>query len=52
MVSTIGEDTWTPIRYPEAFADPDTGGLVSDTEVAETGYTAFGTATGSGISVA
>lgn len=40
-ISTIGEDSWTPIRYPEAFVDPDTGELVSDAEVAETTYTAF-----------
>ncbi|KIQ64263.1 transposase [Kitasatospora griseola] len=40
-ISSIGEDAWTPIRYPEAFVDPDTGELVSDAEVAETTYTAF-----------
>jgi hypothetical protein len=40
-IATIPEDTWVPIRYPEAFADPDTGELVSDAEVAETTYTAF-----------
>ncbi|WUK17240.1 transposase [Kitasatospora sp. NBC_00374] len=40
-ISAIGEDAWTPIRYPEAFVDPDTGELVSDAEVAETTYTAF-----------
>lgn len=40
-ISAIGEDAWTPIRYPEAFVDPDTGDLVSDAEVAETEYTVF-----------
>ncbi len=40
-ITTIAEDSWTPIRYPEAFADPDTGELVSDAEVAEIDYTAF-----------
>ncbi|KJK56889.1 IS1380 family transposase [Saccharothrix sp. ST-888] len=40
-ISAIAEDAWTPIRYPEAFVDPDTGELVSDAEVAETSYTAF-----------
>lgn len=40
-ISAIGEDTWTAIRYPDAFVDPDTGELVSDAEVAEVEYTAF-----------
>ncbi|WP_371484752.1 hypothetical protein [Kitasatospora sp. NBC_00315] len=40
-ISAIDEAAWTPIRYPDAFVDPDTGDLVSDAEVAETTYTAF-----------
>ena len=40
-ITAIAEDAWTPIHYPEAFADPDTGELVSDAEVAEIDYTAF-----------
>lgn len=40
-IAAIDEDGWTPIHYPEAFTDPDTGELVSDAEVAETDYTAF-----------
>ena len=40
-ISRIDEDAWTPIRYPDAFVDPDTGEMVSDAEVAETSYTAF-----------
>ncbi|MDH6130206.1 transposase [Kitasatospora sp. GP82] len=40
-IAAIAEDAWTPIHYPEAFVDPDTGELVSDAEVAETTYTAF-----------
>ncbi|MEU4290833.1 IS1380 family transposase [Kribbella sp. NPDC026596] len=32
---------WTPIHYPNAFVDPDTGDLVSDAEVAEMPYVAF-----------
>lgn len=32
---------WTPIHYPNAFADQDTGQLVSDAEVAEMPFTAF-----------
>lgn len=40
-IAAIGEDAWTPIHYPDAFIDTDTGELISDAEVAETGYTAF-----------
>jgi hypothetical protein len=32
---------WTPIHYPNAFVDEDTGELVSDAEVAEMPYVAF-----------
>jgi len=32
---------WTPIHYPDAFVDEDTGELVSDAEVAEMPYVAF-----------
>jgi hypothetical protein len=40
-ISQIPQDAWTAIHYPDAFVDEDTGELVSDAEVAETGYTAF-----------
>ena len=40
-ISQIAQDVWTPIHYPDAFVDEDTGELVSDAEVAETGYVAF-----------
>jgi hypothetical protein len=40
-ITGIGERGWTPIHYPDAFVDEDTGELVSDAEVAETAYTAF-----------
>jgi hypothetical protein len=40
-IASIPEREWTPIHYPEAFVDPDTGELVSDAEVAEVGYVAF-----------
>lgn len=40
-IGRITEDAWVPIRYPEAFVEPDTGEMVSDAEVAETEYTAF-----------
>jgi hypothetical protein len=32
---------WTPVRYPGAVVDPDTGELISDAEVAEVAFTAF-----------
>lgn len=41
-IASIPEDAWTPVQYPGAVRDPDTGAWISDAEVAETGYTAFG----------
>lgn len=43
-IATIGETAWTPVQYPGAVLDPDTGTLISDAEVAEIPYTAFGRA--------
>jgi hypothetical protein len=40
-IATIAQDAWTPVRYPGAVVDPDTGELISDAEVAEVTYTAF-----------
>lgn len=40
-ISTISDTAWTPVHYPEAVLDPDTGELISDAQVAETTYTAF-----------
>ena len=40
-IDAIPEDGWTPVRYPGAVRDPDTGAWVSDAEVAEIPYTAF-----------
>jgi hypothetical protein len=40
-IGRIDEDSWTAIRYPDAFVDPDTGEMVSDAEIAEIQYTAF-----------
>lgn len=40
-IDTIGEDAWQAIEYRHAVADPDTGELISDAEVAETDFTAF-----------
>ncbi|HEY6425588.1 MAG TPA: IS1380 family transposase [Pseudonocardiaceae bacterium] len=42
-IASIGEDDWTPVRYPGAVVDPDTGELISDAEVAEVAFTAFAT---------
>ena len=40
-IGSIPDDAWTPVRYPGAVLDPDTGQLISDAEVAETTFTAF-----------
>src|SRR5512142_3271035 len=40
-IAGIGDDAWTPVRYPGAVLDPDTGELISDAEVAEVTFTAF-----------
>jgi hypothetical protein len=41
-IGAIGDDAWTPVHYPGAVVDPETGELISDAEVAETTFTAFG----------
>jgi hypothetical protein len=38
-IAGIDEAAWTPVHYPGAVTDPDTGALISDAEVAETPYT-------------
>jgi hypothetical protein len=40
-IDSIAESAWIPVRYPGAVQDPDTGGWISDAEVAEVPYTAF-----------
>ena len=40
-IAAIGEDAWTPIQYPHAIRDEETGAWISAAEVAEIGYTAF-----------
>ena len=40
-IAQIPETAWTPIHYPDAFVDTETGELISDAKVAEIGYTAF-----------
>jgi hypothetical protein len=41
-IGAIAADAWTPVHYPGAVVDPETGELISDAEVAETTFTAFG----------
>jgi hypothetical protein len=40
-LAAIDDDAWTPVSYPGAVRDPDTGAWISDAEVAEIPYTAF-----------
>jgi len=44
-IATIADDAWTPVHYPGAVTDPDTGELISDAEVAEVEFTAFASTT-------
>jgi hypothetical protein len=41
-IASISQDAWTPIRYPNAIFDEQLGQWVSDAEVAEVPFTAFG----------
>jgi hypothetical protein len=38
-IEAIDEAAYTPVHYPGAVTDPDTGQLISDAQVAETPYT-------------
>ena len=38
-IDSIDETEWTPVHYPGAVLESDTGALISDAEVAETPYT-------------
>jgi hypothetical protein len=40
-LAAIEDNAWTPVSYPGAVQDPDTGAWISDAEVAEIPYTAF-----------
>lgn len=40
-IAAIDEEAWTPIKYPRAILDADTGEWVSEAEVAETTITMF-----------
>lgn len=40
-IAAIGDEQYIAVSYPGAVADPDTGQLISDAQVAEVQYTAF-----------
>ena len=40
-IATIPDDQYTPVHYPGAVTDPDTGQLISGAQVSEVEYTAF-----------
>ena len=40
-IASIGEDAWTPIKYPQAVWDEQAGGWISDAQVAEVPFVAF-----------
>jgi len=48
-IAAIGEDAWTPIKYPQAIWDDQLRRWVSDAEVAGTEYTAFTSKKGQAI---
>jgi hypothetical protein len=48
-IAAIGEDAWIPIRYPRAIWDDQLGCWVSDAQVAEVEYTAFGSKKGQAV---
>src|SRR5262249_10767946 len=48
-IARIGEDAWTPVRYPPAVWDDQLRRWVSDAEIAEIGYTAFASKKGKAI---
>ena len=48
-IAGIGEDAWTPIRYPRAIWDDQLQAWISDAEVAEVEYTAFASKKGKAV---
>jgi Transposase DDE domain group 1 len=40
-IASIPDQAYTPVHYPGAVTDPDTGQLISDAQVSEVEYTAF-----------
>src|SRR5260370_42135589 len=37
-IDSIGDDAWTPVKYPDAVRDPDTGAWISDAAVSLINY--------------
>jgi hypothetical protein len=48
-IAAIGEESWTPIRYPQAVWDDQLDCWISDAEVAEAKYTAFASKKGQAV---
>jgi hypothetical protein len=48
-IAAIGEDAWTPIRYPRAIWDDQLRAWISDAEIAEVEYTAFASKKGQAV---
>src|SRR5216684_7058336 len=48
-IAAIGDDSWTPIRYPHAVWDDHLDCWISDAEVAEIEYTAFASKKGQAV---
>jgi Transposase DDE domain group 1 len=48
-IAAIGQDAWTPVRYPRAIWDDQLRCWVSDAQVAEVPYTAFTSSKGQAI---
>ncbi|MGH3203308.1 MAG: hypothetical protein ACRDOA_05145 [Streptosporangiaceae bacterium] len=48
-IAAIGEDAWTPVRYPRAIWDDQLRAWVSDAQVAEVPHTAFTSKKGQAI---
>ncbi|WP_406045928.1 IS1380 family transposase [Micromonospora sp. NBC_00898] len=40
-IGSLPDEQYTPVHYPGAVTDPDTGELISDAQVSEVEYTAF-----------
>jgi hypothetical protein len=48
-IAAIGDDAWTPIRYPRAIWDDQLDAWISDAQVAEAEYTAFASRKGQAV---
>jgi hypothetical protein len=48
-ITAIDESAWTPIQYPNAIFDDESGTWISDAEIAEAPYTAFASKKGQAV---